>query len=314
MKLVFPEFNETSPISSLGLRHLPMPIPLTNADLYEIVDRENQENFRSHFCRSPRPGSISLSLGVSDRVIATSRTQTVKSFSHHGRLSGASFIGASKNGPIVQNLEPEIILKHGNPPNVGKVAIGHAIASDFGSQSLSNMPMKFDSWLAHTVESPVILVVGSNYSQGASYLDFNVPTLSRSGMARGFKILIDRILALNNPLATVLKSRANLVIANFFPWITNRAWSKLSVFEQVVLMQSHGYANPIQVIGSLFLRLKPHLLAVVFHGGPGFVHIYANEWIITYLDVRPTSPPLILFSDNLSPQGKLSGKTDAILI
>jgi len=48
--------------------------------------------------------------------------------------------------------------------------------------------------------------------------------------------------------------------------------------------------------------------------GAGFVPVYASEWIITYLDACPTSPPLILFSDNLSGQGKVRGKTDVILI
>jgi hypothetical protein len=132
-------------------------------------------------------------------------------------------------------------------------------------------------------------------------------------MARSLRILINRILAFNHPPGMVLKSRANLVFANFFPWITNQQWSDLSVLEQVVLLQSHGYANPIEVIGSLFSRLQPHLLAVIFHGG-GFVPVYASEWIMTYLDACPTSPPLILFSDNLSGKGKLRGKTDVILI
>jgi hypothetical protein len=233
------------------------------ANPYEIVERENQENFRFHFRTGPKAGSISISLGTSDRVIATSAAQTVKAFSHHGRLASASFVGTSTNGPIIRNLEPEIILTHGSPPRNGKVAVGHAIASDYGSPSSPNSAIDLDSWLASKVPLPVILVVGSNYSQGASYLDYDVLTFSKSGMARGLNILFDRVLALNHPLATELKSRANLVIANFFPWITNRAWSELSVFEQVVLLQSHGYANPIEVIGSLFSRLQPHLLSLI---------------------------------------------------
>jgi hypothetical protein len=81
-------------------------------------------------------------------------------------------------------------------------------------------------------------------------------------MAEELTALINRVLGLH-PLAAVLKTDVNLVLANFFPWITNRLWSSLSVFEQVILLQSHGYANPLEVIGRLFLQLRPHLVAVL---------------------------------------------------
>ena len=80
------------------------------------------------------------------------------------------------------------------------------------------------------------------------------------------------------------------------------------------LLQSHGYANPLEVIGRLFLQLRPHLVAVIFHGGPDFVHLYASEWISTYVDADPISPPLILFSDNLSGRAKVKGTTDSLFI
>jgi hypothetical protein len=114
-------------------------------------------------------------------------------------------------------------------------------------------------------------------------------------MAEELTALISRVLGLH-PLAAALKTDVNLVLANFFPWITNRLWSGLSVFEQVILLQSRGYASPIEVIGRLFLQVRPHLLAVIFHGGPDFVHLYASEWISTYVDADPISPPVILFS------------------
>jgi hypothetical protein len=37
-----------------------MPIPITNAALYNIVERENQEHFRCHFRISPKLGSVLL--------------------------------------------------------------------------------------------------------------------------------------------------------------------------------------------------------------------------------------------------------------
>ena len=212
-----------------------------------------------------------------------------------------------------KNLESEIILKSDDPSICGKVAVGHVIASDFWSYSSPNRAVDLNSWRDDKETLPVILAVGSNYAQGSSYLTRTVMTFSPSGMAEELSALISRISSLTS-LAAALKTDANLVLANFFPWITNRSLSSLSVFEQVVLLQSHGYANPIEVIGRLFLRLRPHLLAVIFHGGPDFVHVYASEWISTYVDADPTFPPLILFSDNLSGRSKIKGTTASLFI
>ena len=137
----------------------------------------------------------------------------------------------------------------------GKVAVGHVIASDFRSHSSPNRTVDLDSWRDDKKTVPVILAIGSNYSRGASHLTDTVRTFSPSGMAEELTALINRVLGLH-PLAAVLKTDVNLVLANFFPWITNRLWSSLSVFEQVILLQSHGYAKPLEVIGRLFLQLR----------------------------------------------------------
>jgi hypothetical protein len=99
---------------------------------------------------------------------------------------------------------------------------------------------------------------------------------------------VDRVLShfrTANPSMPSLPTEYHVVGTNIFPWITTTNWGSLNCLEEMILMQMHGYSNPIAICDDLTISLRPHLAAIIFHGD-NCVLQYDAKWIDTR---RPNS-------------------------
>jgi hypothetical protein len=161
------------------------------------------------------------------------------------------FRGEIKDIPLSADLERFIILQ--SPGLNGKAAVCHFL--DHGTEG-NNAPL------------PVIVVIGINYSQHSStncYLTADVPIWGVTGMRGGIDRVLSHFRTANPPIPS-LPTEYHVVGTNIFPWITTTKWGDLNCHDEMILMQMHGYSNPVAICDDLIISLRPHLAAIIFHG------------------------------------------------
>lgn len=162
---------------------------------------------------------------------------------------------------------------HTNLPISGSGVIGgHPVGiPGFVQKSLCNSPQRSTEAVFSVIDDapfddhfPVVLCVGINYSQfkgpkggvshaGKTYL--HTKTGMRANVASAF-----------NKAGKGIPAEYHLIASNFFPWITDQAWTSTCTNRGAEAMLFHccGYSNPVAVIGSLMNQIQPEW--VLLHG------------------------------------------------
>lgn len=115
---------------------------------------------------------------------------------------------------------------------------------------------------------PVVLAVGINYGQGNYYISNTVPIFDKKmNMRPRLNLALDHLTG--SECTTKLQELGgafHLVAANFFPWVTTKAWSafQFNGIEEATLIHCCGHQSPTDYIQDLIDRIAP--VTVVFHG------------------------------------------------
>jgi hypothetical protein len=125
-------------------------------------------------------------------------------------------------------------------------------------------------------EKKAIVCVGINFGQGTGYLGGQRLT-DPTGLVTMRNHLQSAFCANKQPRL----SEFHLVAANFFPWISKKAWGQTAKesIDEAVLLIACGYSEPISVIADLVNQIQPSYL--VFHGVGNCVTVLGTEVIRT---------------------------------
>ena len=270
-------------------------------DLERIISRINRKYFEE-LC-GPLPDGNAGDGKVASRRSPTSGKPICGDEGCFGGISSSPcFCGITKGGyHNGAELEEVIILSDpaSNPPE-GKVAVVATI--DDATEST-----KEDK------ELPVVLAVGINYGQGANYLRKDLglwdQTKMRTKLDKVFAALRGGTEAKCAPPNFPNPSKYHLVATNFFPWITQKPWSRFNSIEEMLLIYCHGFRDPFAHIKEIGKKLNDKLKFVVFHGAENAVPCLGAEFFRTRAASvwkAASSRPDIVFCENLAPSRKLN--------
>ncbi len=160
-------------------------------------------------------------------------------------------------------------------------------------------------------ELPVVVAVGINYGQGATYLNPPVPWAEPTQMRPRLNEAGLVVQSANTDECSHAgwPSAFHLVVGNFFPWITVYAWAthQFNGSEEALLLHCHGFDDPYIHLAALLGRLGAEVTHLVFHGTNTPVPLLGTEFVRRYGDLlasqdRPVDTQVI-FSDNLARPG-----------
>jgi len=95
----------------------------------------------------------------------------------------------------------------------------------------------------------------------------------------------------------------HLVATNFFPWITQQAWScyQFSAIAEMLLIGCHGFREPFAHIEDICQKLGAKLQGLVFHGANNAVPYMGADFLRTRMaNEWKAERPDIVFCDNLA--------------
>lgn len=219
-------------------------------------------------------------------------------------LAGAQcFCGKTKGGyGSGADLEQVIMLRpSASSPPEAKVAVIAAI-----DKETENEPGSLQ----------VVLAIGINYGQmgNHNYLTTPVPICDKTGMRPKLQavsqILEDKCVGC---FGSKLPKNFHLVVANFFPWITQRRWGAFNSIEETLLLRCHGFNDPHALLDDLITQLDRDLICLVFHGANNAVPILGAEFVSGRSASLRGLSPRIVFCDNLAPNAG-NGPSNAICL
>ena len=211
-----------------------------------------------------------------------------------GLAGSRCFCGKTKGGyRSGLDLEQAIKLRpsDGSKP-AAKVAVVAAI-----DQETENDPRSLK----------VVLAVGINYGQMGThnYLTTPVPICDKTRMRPKLQelgqFLEDKC---DECFCSKLPEKFHLVVANFFPWITQRRWGAFNSIEEALLLRCHGFNDPHAPLDDLIAKLDRDLICLVFHGANNAVPILGAEFVSRRSSSLRGLSPRIVFCDNLAPNAR----------
>jgi len=281
-------------------------------DLERIISGINRK-YLDELCGPLPNGSESDRKEASRRSSPSGKTVCGDEGCFGGISSSPCFCGITLGGyHNGAELEKLIILHDSAPDAKGvKVAVG-AVIDDATTPNGAD-----EGW-------PVVLAVGINYGQMGShnYLDPLLfpnppwdPTEMRTKLDKVFATLRDETETKCVPPNFPDPLEYHLVATNFFPWITQKSWSKcgFNFIEEMLLIYCHGFSDPFAHIEKICQRLlvetlkgEKKLKALVFHGAKNAVPCLGAEFLRTRMaeiwkKIAPEDRPEIVFCDNLAP-------------
>lgn len=239
---------------------------ISSSDLCCVVNELNRDLFSSNFGVVPNPGFASVRLSSNAHILRSSIGNHADALTHNSTLWTNHFRGEIRGNRVIADLESYILLR--SQGLTGKTAVGHVL--DDSAKNARRL-------------LPIVVVIGINYTQHSPpkycYLNKDVPIWDATGMRDKIDGVFTYFRTRNPPLLT-LPMEYHVVATNIFPWITTTNWGSLTCHEEMILMQMHGYSNPVAICDDLILNLHPHLEAIIFHGD-NCVAQYGAQWINT---------------------------------
>ena len=188
------------------------------------------------------------------------------------------------------------LAQEGGNPAQGQVAVGWVLDLD---------PVTKDQDL------PVVLAVGINYGQGASYLNKRVSwmetTLLRPRLKDAGRIVQEA--GTDECPQAHLPDAFHLVVGNFFPWITTNAWAEheFNGIEEALLLHCHGFHNPHTYLAALLRDAGAETSHLFFHGTNTPVPILGTHFVGDNSGLLAHPDRLVdtqvVFCDNLARPG-----------